>query len=78
MSKIEEKLRRRWESMPDPLCDKCDGEGKIESFSVIPWHRPPNITCPDCRGAGTFHPSFEDWLEKLPANDADAKEWFGE
>jgi len=78
MSEIENRLRRRWESMPHPDCTKCDGEGKIESYSVIPWVVGPIVTCPDCLGAGTFHPSFDDWVEKLPDNDDDAKDWFGE
>ena len=30
MSEIENRLRRRWESMPYPDCTKCDGEGKID------------------------------------------------
>lgn len=78
MSDLEKRLRRRWESMPYPDCTKCDGEGKIESYSVIPWVVGPIVTCPDCLGAGTFHPTFEDWVGDLPKADPDAKEWFGE
>lgn len=75
MSEIENRLRRRWESMPPPVCEGCDGDGEIEGWSAIPWHRGPIITCPECHGSGTLTPSFEDWLEQLPANDPDIKEW---
>ena len=61
--------------MPPPVCDGCDGDGEIEGWTAIPWHRGPIITCPECHGSGTLTPSFEDWLEQLAASDPDIKEW---
>jgi len=76
MSEVENRLRRRWESMPPPICADCHGDGEIESgWSAIPWHRGPTITCPECHGSGTLTPSFENWLDQLPATDPDIKEW---